>query len=1296
VSGSGNFGGTTFQSDTIAFVAVHIVTGTKLRWLPDVPDDTPTAVSGEVGGSGDDLSIEFGGRIASVEVQAKHGLQGGKSTIEAFEAIRNRTTNGHHPLVFLAVDPTASRVVRSELPVDLDRLRSGRTDGLKDAARSLLALGAEMESTAKRVHVITLALDRQVDSSVVRALELLAENLEDASQAASAWDLLQTEAARICANRGRLTGASLIEALKAAGIRLKPARQTRRWHDDLRHSKKLLESEDAEAALALLRQIEADAGDKADRGVLYRISQHRAAAYLLLGRFKDAIGSAHKSLDHDSTGVHALVNLANALALDGQLDEAAGVAQRATELHPQSSEAWIVRTHVALDREQLPLHVPDEVANTRAYRLGLLRLHLFRGNGEDAVALSEVLLGEGPRTPDLLFYRMEALSLELGQASSRDRSDRASDVERLAAEVLGTDLESASSFRRRVLVRRAIARRILGKDEQAAEDIRAIREIDADDPDALLQEAQLHISAGRPEKALELLQRHSLSETPFLLAMRCILLAESGKVDEARKDLDAALQALPAALDGDGLRAALAEAAIELKEAALAQRLLDQTTDDYKKSAEFSTLSGRLAATQGDFDEAERLYDDASNRNPHLKDRLLAELASHFLKAKKYDHALRVYSAAAVVPRAAKRAQIKTLFALDRLKEAYAVIQELALEGPLPDWALAYAAEIAVRRNDPFGVVDYLEQLAEREGAGPDSRLVLVQTLIGLGRTDQARDHAQRLATESLDPREAMALSHLWLQLREPDKALPLALHAYRSAPNDPELSRAFASAVLSSRTSPTEVDKVEADTHVTLRSTDGSTLEYVMFSEPAAFRINNEISLEEASVLGLVGLRAGDTFVQNPGAFFEVRFKVEKIQSSLTYAFQDAIANYGKRFPTAPFFVVGFNIKTEAPTISDFQPLIDSAHQRERKQQSVLEIYRQQALPLDFTARMAQVDICALMAELGRSGSNHVLIVEYSDDSGVQLSRAAARDATRVVLTRSALFTMDAFDFRRRIGGMEWIAPRSLRDDLRAELNEADTRVREGERVFGTGARGLALSEWPANHPTLVARRDALTELLSWFDTNVTVMPRPLEVFDDPKRLSVELRSSLGDAAVDALELARHTPAVLYADDLGLRRFALEQQARSFSSVSLLQVMAERGTISAQERDRLLIVLLEHHYQIVRPTPELLAEAAKPDKSPAARRAAFQALSNGALDLVQAARTLAGSVRSASIQPVRTTATEEIVRLGLEALTQVFATGPTVQLVARLAESELALLPEQLQVTKDTCAAFRKGRLGR
>lgn len=144
MSGDAIFAGTNYQASVIAYVFVHVLTETKLRWI-GVADDTPSAVSGEVKGPGDDARVEFRTGASPVEIQAKHGLKPQKC-IEAFEAIRDASTAGDATGVLLVVDSTSSTAVRNDLWRDLDRLRSGRRDGLKELTQNVIsALGSRAE-----------------------------------------------------------------------------------------------------------------------------------------------------------------------------------------------------------------------------------------------------------------------------------------------------------------------------------------------------------------------------------------------------------------------------------------------------------------------------------------------------------------------------------------------------------------------------------------------------------------------------------------------------------------------------------------------------------------------------------------------------------------------------------------------------------------------------------------------------------------------------------------------------------------------------------------------------------------------------------------------------------------------------------------------------------------------------------------------------------------------------------------------------------------------------------------------
>ena len=105
MGGDATFSGTNYQANALAYVFVHVLTESKLRWLA-VADDTPVAVSGEVRGPGDDARIEFRSGVAAVEVQAKHGLKP-KKCIDAFGAIRDGSEVFDATAVLLVVDSTS-------------------------------------------------------------------------------------------------------------------------------------------------------------------------------------------------------------------------------------------------------------------------------------------------------------------------------------------------------------------------------------------------------------------------------------------------------------------------------------------------------------------------------------------------------------------------------------------------------------------------------------------------------------------------------------------------------------------------------------------------------------------------------------------------------------------------------------------------------------------------------------------------------------------------------------------------------------------------------------------------------------------------------------------------------------------------------------------------------------------------------------------------------------------------------------------------------------------------------------
>lgn len=163
----------------------------------------PRPSRAKLGGAGDDARVEFRAGGAPIEIQAKHGLKPQKC-IEAFEAIRDGSTPADATEVMLVVDSTSSPAIRNDLWRDLDRLRSGRGDALKDLTRNIVSiLGSRADDVTRRTHILTLDLGRHSDPGATRALEILTDTAPlSGSDHNAATPSMTTDAVRVSATVG--------------------------------------------------------------------------------------------------------------------------------------------------------------------------------------------------------------------------------------------------------------------------------------------------------------------------------------------------------------------------------------------------------------------------------------------------------------------------------------------------------------------------------------------------------------------------------------------------------------------------------------------------------------------------------------------------------------------------------------------------------------------------------------------------------------------------------------------------------------------------------------------------------------------------------------------------------------------------------------------------------------------------------------------------------------------------------------------------------------------------------------
>jgi len=336
--------GSDFQSRVFAFIAVHILRERSLRWLDNTPD-TPSAVLSETGGPGDDFGIEFVDSPVFVEAQAKHGLRADSRFWETIQFFAERWDATPDALGVLIVDSDSSRTIRRVLRRDLRRLRQNRDDHQADITRKVLR---ELGERTAQLYIAEVDIDTDSSHGLGHAQEMLGNCLVHAEQAPAAWRSLVAEGLEQAKDRGRaekkwLEGMLSKQHLQPKALQgafpnhrlfqgaLAPTNQAVAASTQLNREDVVLEEANSHlkqgrprVGLKLLEQL--DEIEVAARPVKTRLL--RASCLLASGDVPASIRELREAADYGSDDDLVRSNLAQALLLGGQAEEAVKLARQ--------------------------------------------------------------------------------------------------------------------------------------------------------------------------------------------------------------------------------------------------------------------------------------------------------------------------------------------------------------------------------------------------------------------------------------------------------------------------------------------------------------------------------------------------------------------------------------------------------------------------------------------------------------------------------------------------------------------------------------------------------------------------------------------------------------------------------------------------------------------------------------------------------------------------------------------------------------------------------------------------------
>jgi tetratricopeptide (TPR) repeat protein len=1296
VSGDATFSGTTYQASVIAVVYVHILARVPLGWFADHAD-VPVAVSGETGGPGDDARIEFAPPFSAAELQAKHGLGGGAELRGVIDKIRQRSAPDRPMNVALAVNRESTKTLYTHLVEDLDRIRSGRRDGLRKDAADLLSYLGQDPAILSRLFVIAMDVDQLNHPETRAALYILrVEVLENAENAVAAWRILTADAAALCARKQRRDREALVQLLSPSFALRRPAHDDRA-HRELDNCKWMLECRQASLALRKLGELEARLPPNVEPKVLYRLRQQRSSANFQLSRYAEALNSAQRALEIDGTGIHALVIAAGAALRLGDIDLARSMAIKARDAHREDPLAWAILTRFCAASGEPPVHVPAHIESTTPYRRIKVEIALNGQAWAEVITLTEGLLAEGARSAEVLFARAAALVNDETDDDQPKLQLRWREAERLATDALAEMDEWPDEYKAEALVVRSQARRKLERRAEAQADLDNAREMAPVDAETVKRAALIRAEQGQLGDAAQILETSVTERSAVLLCLRAKIRADLGEVDVARRDLDAALQLVADATDPEDARALACGVALAIGDVDLAEQILSSVAESTASST-YWRMRGEIAFRRGNLPEGVARYRDAISRSASNRNDYLSELARRLLEHDDASQAAAIFEEAGGpdLEGTALAGYAEALVRAGEWVRAQELLTHLGSLREVPPWTTEVALHLALQQEDAEAVVNHLRILVQRSPERIDLRLELSKYLIECDRRSEGAAQVDEvLGRTDLSAIDRMKSAELLFELGDV-RAVDVAFAAFREGLDDARVHRSFIHIAMMTETSPPEAVAAGPDTYVRLRLRvdRGDQREQVIYSSGPIDVLRGECSVETAQAWGLLGKRVGDVYVEYAGEPWEKAWVVEAIEPAVVHAVHDAAAHYARRFPGAPFAVAQVHVG-DGTGVGAYAPILRMLEARRQQVERIFAYYRQETIPLGFVVRMAGGSIEDVMdgAAIGHELFGP-LIVEWPHFGAHRQSVAVAASATDLVVTRSALKTATELGLRDAVASAyRLVAPLSLRGELRRDLDQAERALNRGRSTMRTDEEGRirALQLEPGD-PTLVRERDALRELLRWIEDHVSWEPRPLVAVQNSGSGAEGVRDSLGAPSFDAVILAENGRGVLYADDLGLRRFTPGTSfVRSCSTISLLPVLAARGIIGAEIRDAHFIALVVRRYTTVLPTSDLLVTAAKDvDRYSIAQiQAVFALLGEPVVPLADAARIGANALRVFALEPVVVRSLGLVAQWCLEGMARRAPRALCAQALAATASRALLLMPQALREVQTQCNAF-------
>lgn len=982
---------------------------------------------------------------------------------------------------------------------------------------------------------------------------------------------------------------------------------------ELDHSRDLLKQYKPKEALDYLEKTKARVWPSAASVVKFRILTNIGSAKLALDEPQEAAKLFLEALQYNPEDEKALCNAGMGCFLLNQNDKAIDYANKAIEKYPGSDNAYslIVQAMKDKDIEDIISIIPHPFLTSSNVAYSLAFVARTKENLLEAKKWYQIALeNDQDNHPDLK-ASLAATILEtitdnpsnIIQLADSTKEEILKAIQLLSEAWNSLSEQDLQKLKVDWLINRAIAYRIVGKQDEASKDIEYACTIVSNNPRAIKQKAILAYENQEEQKAIDLLKKiKECQETPEANFFLADILRNRKQHDQAIIVLEEFLKSQP--------EKQLQEAAKRL--------LIGLYTDkkDFNKAREFaeSTFNleslqnskmicfARISRIEGNPNEARRLLDEVAKES-HLLPRELYEVADEYYDLGCYDEAAKTYKRIVKkdldTPYTHK--MVNSLYQCGERGEALEICNTLLSKyGPIK-----YVSEIASAIYEEIGDLPRAKAVChEYLVSNPNDIEIQLRMAVVNYRMESWKELDAFLNSinygnlKDLSIESRFQLAKLLGARGISDKALDIMYETRREYFNDDNAHIKYLFFFLGrQRDDDTllDIQKVDVNVAVCIEDIFKNKFWYLIEDRIDPKKEQREINLANPLTLKVMGKSVGEEVLLSENQFSKEMGTIVELKSKYLYAFHESLELYGKTISEVDSLR---SIKSGPPEKEGELPgsikiLFNQIEQDNKAISHASSLYGQGKITVGAFSQLIGKDVIKVWG--GLSSDPHMGIrCCYGTGDESRYAYSILQKKPKLIIDLIAVLTLSALGIKEEISSVfgKFGVARSTIDIISNALEES--KALSGRGYLNIGKEGDTLTRQVITPEMTQNNIDFLSRALDLINTACEVVPCTAALDINTNKRDI-LGNMLGDSFLDSVLIARQPGHLLYTDDVQLRIFAKQAfQVNGVWTQAILRLCSDNNLLEKRKYAEAVVKLTCLNYHFVSIDVDILLQAAR------------------------------------------------------------------------------------------------------